>query len=71
MLLLYFVMMLVATPLTMGFSLGQNRFCYMCGGSRGARGLVFTGFRNFSLESQVLASVIVLELLVDSRYVRK
>jgi hypothetical protein len=36
------VMMLVATPLTMGFSLGQNRFCYMCGGARGARGLVFT-----------------------------
>ena len=42
MLLLYFVMMLVATPLTMGFSLGQIRFCYMCGGARGARGLVFT-----------------------------
>ena len=41
MLLLYFVMMLVATPLTMGFSLGQIRFCYMCGGARGAKSYVF------------------------------
>ena len=28
--------------ITMRFSLGQNRFCYMCGGARGARGHVFT-----------------------------
>ena len=33
------VMILVATPLTMCFSLGQNRFCYMF---VGARGHVFT-----------------------------
>ena len=33
------VMMLVRTLLTMRSSLGQTRFCYMCGG---ARGLAFT-----------------------------
>ena len=42
MLLLYFVMMLVATPLTMRLSLGQNRFCYICRGSRDSEGYVFT-----------------------------
>ena len=25
-------------PFNHEFSLGQNRFCYMCGGARGARG---------------------------------
>ncbi len=29
-------------PFNHAFSLGQIRFCYMCGGARGARGLVFT-----------------------------
>ena len=36
-------LMLVATLLTMRTSLGQGRVCYMCGGARGARGLVFRG----------------------------
>ena len=36
------VMMLVATPLTMQLSLGQNRFCYICRGSRDSEGYVFT-----------------------------